>query len=173
MDINEFLQKSEGKWFSQRTYYDLTQQTSQDSKSEITIELLPATDAAVARLCQQAGFNPEDSCGGARIGWDNSVDWDAPAQRGQTVVAAVPSPQQPQTGQLVQQPSGDGQTPLVACYEIAADESLTLTAEAGETYSQERLWFAHPNLRLRTVLQGSQSVSRTAFYSEIGRVSAQ
>ena len=40
MEIKDFFKESEGTWFAQRTTYELDQQQSESSKSEIVFELL-------------------------------------------------------------------------------------------------------------------------------------
>jgi hypothetical protein len=53
-------------------------------------------------------------------------------------------------------------------FAIGEDEALTLTTQHGETSSEERLWFASPNLRLRTsILKEANGFSATSFCSEI------
>jgi hypothetical protein len=74
MDIKEFFEHSEGKWFSQRTRYNLASAQSENSKSEITIEMLSQDDPEVVKLCQQSDVNAASTWGGAKISWDNSVD---------------------------------------------------------------------------------------------------
>jgi phycoerythrin-associated linker protein len=57
---------------------------------------------------------------------------------------------------------------LQGTFTLAADEALTL-ALAGEGYAiEERLWFASPNLRMRTTVQkGADGMQRASFCTEI------
>ena len=170
MDIKEFFEHSEGKWFSQRTRYNLASAQSENSKSEITIEMLSQDDPEVVKLCQQSDVNAASTWGGAKISWDNSVDDRQEKQTGYAVVVPIPNADKPEEGKLLQTRSDDGKSPTIGRYIVGNDESLTLIAEDETTYLEERLWFAHPNLRLRTVLNGSDQFSMAAFYSEIRRI---
>ena len=52
--------------------------------------------------------------------------------------------------------------------EVGWDEALTLIAESDTMYSEERLWFASPNLRMRvSMTKINGNFSTTAFTSEI------
>ncbi|MFM6404094.1 MAG: phycobiliprotein lyase, partial [Microcystis sp.] len=51
MDIQEFINLCAGKWFSQRTSYQLAAQKVANNKAEITIDLLAADAADVVQLC--------------------------------------------------------------------------------------------------------------------------
>ena len=166
MDIKEFLDLTIGKWFSQRASYHLDRQKAEHSKGELTIEMLSVDNSEILNLCEQHQINPHNSLGGIKTSWDNSVDWGKPKQKGSTIITVIPDVDNPQVGKLV------GQNQVNAGrYILGNDEALTLIIEDGKIYSEERLWFASPNLRLRTtIFKYADGFSTTSFYSEIRKI---
>ncbi|MFP4134482.1 MAG: phycobiliprotein lyase [Halothece sp.] len=174
MDIKTFFEKSEGKWFTQRTRYNLAQKSVDNAKAELTVELLGGEDSAIAALCQEVSsqINPPSnpnslSLAGARITWENQAE----TETGESLIALIPDDQQ--QGQFVQKLMNSDQTPTVGDFVIAEDEALTLSSKtANNSLLKERLWFAHPNLRLRTMWEehDTNQQSWVLFYSEIRRL---
>jgi hypothetical protein len=165
MDIKTFMEQCVGKWFAQRTCYQLTENQSESAKAEVTMAWL-ATDAApIQTLCANAAIAPETVWGGLDIHWDNSVDSGQPKQVGGTVMAfAAPNAPSP-SGQLLRADLA------VGTYDLGADEALTLTVQDGPRHYEERIWFASENLRFRTVtIQNAGVICQAAFYSEIRRM---
>lgn len=170
MGTEEFLELCAGKWFSLRTGYRLDNAKVDNSKSEITIERLSRDRSEVITLCQQHNINPNETLGGTKAFWENPADGLKPKQIGSATIVFVPDSDRSQIGKLLSA-SGNTSCPVVGHYVLGNDEALTLIVEGEKTYSEERLWFASPNLRLRTSLvKNSHGLSRTAFYSEIRRV---
>jgi phycoerythrin-associated linker protein len=171
MDIKEFFELSAGKWFAQRTHYDLAGQQAGSSKSEIIIEFLPSQAPEVLQLCQRAGVRPGSAGDGLKISWDNSVDWGKPKQVGFTLLVPIPDPERPQTGQLLRNSSISPEEALKGRYTLGTDKALTLTLQGETVYAEERLWFASPNLRLRaSFVKNGAHFHQSAFYSEIRRL---
>lgn len=165
MDIQTFFQQSEGKWFSQRTRYNIAWTEMENHKSEIAVELLSPQDPTVSQLCHKYQVNQEQVWKGIKISWDTSTDWGNPKEVGSTILVPLPSENDTTTGQLLHSGIGKGS------YQVGQDGALTLRMENDDLYSEERLWFPHENLRLRTTLvKNSQGVIQTAFYSEIRRL---
>ena len=75
MDIKEFFELSAGKWFVQRTSYQLCEEKPENSKSEITSEILASDDSTVIQLCQQHRVDINSIWGGLKSSWDTGVDW--------------------------------------------------------------------------------------------------
>lgn len=168
MEIKEFLDLWIDKWFALRTSYQLDHKKIENSKSEITIESLPVDHSEVVQLCQQYNIDPSSTIGGIKTSWDNSVDWGKPKQTGATLVVWIRDGEYSPTGTLLQQAKSQS---WIGRYSLGDDEALTLIVEDGDSYFEERIWFASPNLRLRNSLsKNSQGFSQTAFYSEIRRV---
>ena len=214
MEIKEFLQQCEGRWFAQRTSYQVNQEKFENSKSEITVELLSSERPEVIELCQQHEIEPQHSLGGIRSSWEQSVA--GGPQKGATVLVFVPDSDSKHQGKLLQSTQksarssqaselnsddatfggGSGADRLGTSSESQAaplrgsrfeqarpdasvaighfllgDEALTLTITDGAASFEERLWFASPNLRLRTSLfKQGDGLSTTCFYSEIRKL---
>ncbi|MCW6050635.1 phycobiliprotein lyase [Microcoleus sp. A2-C5] len=162
MDVIEFFELSAGKWFSQRTVHNLNSGELQAGKSDLKIEMLTASDAAVVKLCQQHSINP-DSTGlkGVRISWDGVPDRNQAKQVGSTILAIVPNPDNPSEGKVLQ---AKGNTRYV----MGGDDVLTLITESDTVHAEERLWYLIPNLRLRTsVVKQANGTEQASFCSEI------
>ena len=172
MEIQEFLDLCAGNWFSQRTSYDFNQEKSHSSQSEITIELLSQAAPEVLALCASYQIDPQVTVGGTKASWTNSSGWGQPKQMGVATIVLIPKEENPQVGRLLHSVGTTPNSLIVGHYLLGKDEALTLTLEGERTYSQERLWFASPNLRLRTsLIKRGNGWSATTFYSEIRRIS--
>ena len=175
MEIRDFFEQSEGKWFVQRTTYELDQQQSESSKSEIVFELIDKDNAHIIKLCEQHQVDTNSIWGGAKISWDNSVDWGKPKQTGFSVLLPVPNADNPKQGKLLRLANNLPDTDVAISYVLGDDDVLTFIAEGKDFNGEERLWFAdptNPNLRLRTNLEKhANGYSTASFYSEIRRIS--
>ncbi|NJK73426.1 MAG: phycobiliprotein lyase [Microcoleus sp. SU_5_6] len=162
MDAIEFFELSAGKWFSQRTVHNLSSGELQAGKSDLKIEIVPATDAAVAKLCQQHSIDPTSAkLTAVRVSWDGTPDRSAPKQIGSTILAIVPNPDNPNEGKVLQS-KGNGR------YVMGPDDVLTLITESDTLHAEERLWYLMPNLRLRTsVVKQANGNEQASFCSEI------
>lgn len=174
MDIQEFFEQSAGKWFSQRTSHHLAFKQAENGKSNITIEMLSADDSEVAKLCQQYDINPQLALCGARVTWDGMMEWDGDGDadreqhKGSTVLVPVPDPDKPNEGQLLREMGYAEKAPVAGRYIMGSDDALTLITDYETMYSEERLWFASPNLRLRTsILKRFGGFSMASLSSEI------
>ncbi len=161
MDVIEFFELSAGKWFSQRTVHNLNSGELQAGKSELKIEILTASDAAVVKLCQQHSINPAATgLKGVRISWDGIPDRDKAKQIGSTILAIVPNPDNPSEGKVLQD-KGNSRY-------VMGDDVLTLITESDTLHAEERLWYLIPNLRLRTsVVKQANGTEQASFCSEI------
>lgn len=162
MDVIEFFELSAGKWFSQRTVHNLNSGELQAGKSDLKIEILTASDAAVVKLCQQHSINPASTkLTSVRISWDGIPDRAEAQQIGSTILAIVPNLDNPSEGQVLQD---KGNTRYV----MGGDDVLTLITESDTIHAEERLWYLIPNLRLRTsVVKQANGTEQASFCSEI------
>lgn len=168
MDIQEFFQLSAGKWFSQRTSHHLAFKQSENGKSNITIEMLPDDDPKVIELCQEYNVPPESARGAARVSWDGTMEWDEEKHAGSSVLVPIPDPEKPNEGKLLRDMGYAEKAGVAGRYIISNDGALTLITEYETMYSEERIWFASPNLRLRTsILKRFGGFSMASFCSEI------
>ncbi|BAU41196.1 MULTISPECIES: phycobiliprotein lyase [Cyanophyceae] len=168
MDIVEFFEQSSGKWFSQRTSHHLAFKQTESGKSDIVIDLLSKDDPAVVALCQQYEIDPALALCGARVTWDGTMEWDKEKHEGSTVIVPVADADQPNEGKMLREQGYAEKAPVAGRYVMGDDDSLTLITEYETMYSEERLWFASPNLRLRTsILKRFGGFSMATFCSEI------
>jgi len=170
MDIQEFFDLSAGKWFSQRTSHHLAFKQAESGKSDIVIETLPKDHPEVIQLCEQNKVDPNLATGGARVVWDGLMEWDEDKEKhsGSTVLVPIPDPEKPNEGILLREMGYAEKAPVAGRYVMGNDEALTLITEYDTMYSEERLWFASPNLRLRhSILKRFGGFSMASFCSEI------
>jgi len=175
MDIKTFFEKSEGKWFTQRTRYNLARQQVENGQAELTVELLNRDHQDLQDLYDKAvgvpQGNPLMTLGGVK------VSWDAKDEKGASFIAVIPEDEQLQKGQFIQKVLKDHQSPTIGQFTFGEDEALTLSTQPQPHHLiKERLWFAHPNLRLRTVWQENENEvgnqGWVMFYSEIRRINS-
>jgi hypothetical protein len=168
MDITEFFQQSSGKWFSQRTSHHLAFKQSESGKSDIVIEMMAKDDPAVVQLCQQYEVDPALALCGARVTWNGTMEWDEEKHTGSTVLVPIADPEKPNEGKLLRDQGYAEKASVAGRYVMGDDQALTLITEYETMYSEERLWFASPNLRLRTsILKRFGGFSMASFCSEI------
>lgn len=168
MDIKEFFEQSAGKWFSHRTSHHLAFKQSESGKSDITIEMLAADDPEVIKLCQQYEVDPNIATCGARVNWNGTMEWDEEKHTGSTVLVPVPDADNPHAGKLLREMGYAEKVPVAGRYVMGDDGALTLITEYETMASEERLWFASPNLRMRvSVLKRFGGFSMASFTSEI------
>jgi hypothetical protein len=168
MNIEEFFELSVGKWFSHRTSHHLAFKQAEDGKSEIVIEILSADNPEVIQLCQQYEIDPHLASCGARVTWNGTMEWDEEKHTGSTVLVTVPDPTQPNMGKLLREMGYAEKAPVAGSYKMGSDDALTLITEYETMWSEERLWFASPNLRMRvSVLKRFGGFSMASFTSEI------
>lgn len=171
MNIKEFLELSAGNWFAQRTKYYLDKEKAENSKSDIITEILDRDNSELIRLGQENNLDSQTILAAQKVSWNNSVDLGKPKDIGSVIVIFIADRIGIQSGQFLR--SDSFQSKLIpGRYDLGKDEALTLILEREKFCFQERIWFASPNLRLRTTLsKQNNGASTTAFYSEIRRVS--
>jgi hypothetical protein len=169
MDIQTFLHKTAGDWFSQRTIYTINENQVDNSKANLTINWLSATETKVISLAQQHNLNLDLSLGAISSQWDNSPDWGKPQQQGSSLMLLFTDDNNSSTGQIIRVLNQN--QILKGKYILAEDKSLTLIIEQDVQVITERIEFASDNLRLRnTVVKNQGTVTETSFYSEIKRI---
>ena len=167
MDIVEFFQLSSGKWFSQRTSHNFMLKQSESGKSDIQVALLDKADPAVIRLCEQSKIDPELALCGARLTWQGTTESDPKQMTGSTLLVPIADAENPNAGRLLREMGGSEQG-LAGRYSVGSDEAVTLIIENDTLHSEERVWFASPNLRFRSsVLKHQEEFTTATFYSEI------
>lgn len=169
MDIKTFLDKFTGDWFSQRTNYNLVDNQVDNSKANVTINLLPADDTQVIQLSQQHNLDHHLSLGAIASSWENSPDWGKDKQEGSALMLVFRDENDANLGQFIRIVSSN--KIIVGKYLLAEDESLTFTIQDNHQYLEERITFSNDNLRIRNCIEKSnEQVTHTTFYSEIRRI---
>ncbi|MBE9018779.1 phycobiliprotein lyase [Chroococcidiopsidales cyanobacterium LEGE 13417] len=168
MNIQEFFELSAGKWFSHRTSHHLAFKQAEDGKSDIVIETLALDCPEVIKLCEQYKIEPGLATCGARVSWNGTMEWDEEKHTGSTVLVSVPDADNPNQGKLLREMGYAEKAPVAGRYMMGGDKALTLITEYETMFSEERLWFASPNLRMRvSVLKRFGGFSMASFTSEI------
>ncbi|MBJ7898850.1 MAG: phycobiliprotein lyase [Cyanobacteria bacterium RI_101] len=172
MDLPEFLHLCAGKWFSQRTRYAFGSQTAESHKSEIVAEVSSQLEPDLSAALAAEGYGPSPDLLILKLTWETTGDWGKPKKTG--AVHSVFLPDSPRAGRLWRAPLPGRETGLSGAYELGEDEGLAYLLESGDVKTEERIWFASPNLRLRTCLihQGTAPI-HSAFYSEIRKLPPQ
>ncbi|MGB7444269.1 MAG: phycobiliprotein lyase [Coleofasciculaceae cyanobacterium] len=152
MDAKEFFEQCAGKWFSQRTSHYLDFRPAKSGKSDIFVETLSTDNAEVIKLCQKHDIRPEVALLGLRYRWEGTMEGDKNKHIGSTLIVPVPNLEKPNQGLLLQERGNSGKNPLVGQYILGEDGALTMITENENLYSEERIWFASPNLKLRSGL---------------------
>jgi hypothetical protein len=174
MNIQDFFELSAGKWFSHRTSHHLAFKQAEDGKSDIVIEMLESGHPEVIKLCQQYEVDSALAACGARVSWNGTMEWDEEKHSGSTVLVPVPDAEDPQQGKLLREMGYAEKTPVAGRYMMGSDKALTLITDYETMYSEERLWFASPNLRMRvSLLKRFGGFSMASFTSEIRMGGAQ
>ena len=169
MDIHSFLDKFSGDWFSQRTNYNLIDNNVDNSKANVTINLLPADDTQVIELSGKHNLSRDLSLGAIASNWDNSPDWGKPKQQGSSLMLVFSDEGQGNTGKVVKVVNPN--KVIIGKYIIAEDKSVTFIIEENNQSVEERITFSSDNLRIRNCLTKiNNEVTHTTFYSEIKRV---
>lgn len=167
MDITEFFQQSAGKWVSQRTSHHPAFKQPEGGRSDFYIEALSSDDPAVVQICQEHGVDAALAMGGIRTRWDGVMEQNQGKRAGTALLVAIADATQPNQGRLLR-PKSEADQMMTGRYVMGDDDALTLIGEAEKLYSEERLWFASPNLRLRTsTLKQADGFGTASFCSEI------
>ncbi|BAY66249.1 hypothetical protein NIES22_63620 [Calothrix brevissima NIES-22] len=168
MNIEEFFELSAGKWFSHRTSHILASQESESGKSNIIIEMLTADLPEVIKLCQINEVNPSHVGCAIKVTGSSAIAGDKEKHSGTNILVSIPDADNPNQGNFLWDKGNAEKASVAGRYTLGSDEALTLTIQSETISTQERLWFASPNLRMRvSVIKHQGGYSLTSFTSEI------
>jgi phycoerythrin-associated linker protein len=176
MDITEFVEKSLGRWRSQRSAHHLAFGHFEAIQSTIDITTLASQDSAVLELCKSYQVAPETAVSPFRMSWEGQSDWDeTESVKGTCILVPVPDPIHPRQGKLLRDQGYAETMPAVGNYHLTEDGTFVLLTEYDRAAAEEKIWFATPNLRCRVSLiktSAGSGVVTASFSSEIRSVSA-
>jgi hypothetical protein len=171
MDVMEFFRKSEGNWFSHRTGHYLDARKQEAGKSELSFTCYERDHPKVLAVCALHKVDPATVAGGAEVTWTGTIAFEEKTHQNIAVLVPVPNKDAPSSGLILRDRGYAEEVPVAGRYRMNDDESMTLVMEYSDSESEERLWFASPNLRLRTgVMKRAGEFSITTFCSEIRRL---
>jgi hypothetical protein len=166
MNILNFLEKSVGKWFSQRTSYQLEQTEGwhQSDKTNVFQELLPAEAEAVVKLCEGCHLDPQLAIAGLQTRWEKTPT----KPEGSSLLVPLRLAASDQHSSVILRSSAHSPAQQ-GTYFWGSDDTLIILTPVSEGTVEERLWFAAENLRLRTsfMTYDNPKLNVSSFYSEI------
>lgn len=171
MDITEFVAQSIGHWRSQRSAHHLAFGHFEAIQSEIAIEPLTVSDAAVLDLCKAYDVDPQQVVSPFRMTWEGQSDWDdSEAVKGTCVLVPVPDPQHPNRGKLLRDQGYAETIAAAGDYTLTDDGTFVLVTAYERAAAEEKIWFVNPNVRCRVSLiktSAGTGVVTASFSSEI------
>lgn len=171
MNIDEFVERSLGKWRSQRSAHHLAFRHFEEVTSEIEIKSLTHNDERVIELCKTNQVDAHLVTSPFYMSWSGQSDWDEDeVLSGSTVLVPVPDLENPTQGKLLREQGYAETVPAIGYYQLVEDGSFILTTKYERAAAEEKIWFATPNLRLRVSLiktGDGKGVTTTSFSSEI------
>ncbi len=171
MDIDTFVEKSLGRWRSQRSAHHLAFAHFEEIRSVIDIEALAKDDPAVIALCESQGFDAQLIANPFKMSWEGETDWNEDdVLKGQTILVPVPDATIPNSGKLLRDQGYAETIPAAGEYVIYPDGTFVLTTGYDRAAAEEKIWFASDNLRFRVSLiktAGGKGVTTASLSSEI------
>ncbi len=171
MNIDEFVERSLGKWRSQRSAHHLAFRHFEEVTSEIEIKSLAHNDKRVIELCKTNQVDAHLVTSPFYMSWSGQSDWDEDeVLSGSTVLVPVPDLENPTLGKLLREQGYAETVPAIGYYQLVEDGSFILTTKYERAAAEEKIWFATPNLRLRVSLiktGDGKGVTTASFSSEI------
>ena len=171
MNITEFVERSIGRWRSQRSAHHLAFGHFEAIQSVIDIVSISLDDPAVIDLCKSYNIDTEAAVSPFRMTWDGQSDWDEnEVLKGSCILVPVPDPDQPNRGKLLRD-QGYAETMAAAGeYYLTEDETFVLVTQYDRAAAEEKIWFVNPNVRCRVSLiktSAGTGVVTASFSSEI------
>lgn len=177
MDLELFVERSEGQWRSMRSGHSLAFQQFEEVLSQISVERLSLDDPDVQSLIKETpGLNGEAQAP-FKMEWRAESDWepDDPADVSAGSCILVPIPDSQQSGTLLRSVGYAEAEQALSHYVFLSDGTFVLTTRYGQSIAEERIWFVSEHVRCRSsVLRTSEGsgVLQTSFASEVRRLSA-
>jgi phycoerythrin-associated linker protein len=173
MDISTFVDRSLGRWKSQRSSHNLAFQHFEQVLSTIDITAIAPDAPEVVELCQQHGFAPHLAQRPFQMNWAGESDWDDDSVvSGTCLLIPIPDtdPASPNRGKLLRSQGYAETMPAVGEYHFNEEGIFVLLTEYDRAAAEERIWFGTENLRFRVSLiktSRGTGVVTASFSSEI------
>ena len=176
MEITQFVDRSIGRWRSQRSAHHMIFSHFEAVRSDIDIVAIAPDHEEVIALCKSYDIDPARATSPFRMAWEGQSDWDEdnPEMKGTCILVPIPDPNFPQRGQLLRDQGYAETVAAVGEYTFTEDDMFVLVTPYDRASAEERIWFVNPNLRLRVSLiktSEGTGVVTASFASEIRSVS--
>lgn len=176
MDTAEFVERSLGRWRSQRSVHHLAFRHFEEVTSTIDIEPVDSNDTAIIELCKSYQIEPELAIAPFRMTWEGESDWDEEeVSQGSTILVPIPDSSDCTKGKLLRETGYAETIPAVGNYTLSSDGTFILHTQYQSAAAEEKIWFATPNLRFRVSLiktSDGKGVITASFSSEIRSLSS-
>ncbi len=176
MNLESFVERSEGQWRSMRSGHSLAFQQFEEVLSQITIERLDASDPRVIDLLGADSSQQGTPFAPFRMEWSAESDWepDDPSEVSSGSCVLVPIPTNEESGVLLRSVGYAEAEQATSHYRFLSDGTFVLSTKYGQSIAEERIWFVSEHVRCRSsVLRTSEGsgVLQTSFASEVRRLS--
>ncbi|MEO1132192.1 MAG: phycobiliprotein lyase [Cyanobacteria bacterium J06639_1] len=173
--IESFVERSIGRWRSQRSAHHLAFAHFEAVRSHIDIESMSVDDSRVRALCEANAIDPNAIAAPFFMSWEGESDWDDDADDPETlsvstVLVPVPDPNDISRGTLLRDRGYAETVAAVGNYQISEEGVFTLITPYDRASASEKIWFETDNLRFRisTIRTSSgKGVTTASFSSEI------
>lgn len=177
MEIDEFVERSIGRWRSQRSGHNLAFQHFEEVRSTIDIVALTLDNSEVIDLCQSHEIDPALATSPFQMSWEGESDWDEDETlEGSCVLVPIPDLDNPRKGQLLRSQGYAETMAAVGNYHFTEAGEFVLLTPYDRASAEERIWFGTPNLRFRVSLirtSDGTGVVTASFSSEIRSLSSE
>ncbi|MGB7444017.1 MAG: phycobiliprotein lyase [Coleofasciculaceae cyanobacterium] len=175
MDITQFVERSIGRWRSQRSAHHLAFSHFEAIQSVIDIVALSPEEPAVIELCKSYDVSLKEIVSPFRMAWEGESDWDEEeVLKGSCVLIPVPDPVALNRGKLLRDQGYAETMAAVGDYYITEDNTFVLVTKYDRAAAEEKIWFVNPDVRCRVSLiktSGGTGVLTASFSSEIRSLS--
>ena len=176
MNLESFVERSEGQWRSMRSGHSLAFQQFEEVLSQITIERLTLDDPRVQELLNTSSGIEGTPSAPFAMAWNAESDWepDDPSEVSAGSCVLVPIAVDASSGSLLRSVGYAEAEQAISSYQFLSDGTFVLKTRYGQSIAEERIWFVSEHVRCRSsVLRTSEGsgVLQTSFASEVRRLS--
>ena len=149
MNIDEFVERSLGKWRSQRSAHHLAFHHFEEVTSQIEILPLDSQDERVIELCKVNQVDPHLATSPFYMSWLGQSDWDEDeVLSGSTVLVPIPDLENPTKGVLLREQGYAETVPAIGQYQLIEDGSFVLNTLYERAAAEEKDLVCYSKLAL-------------------------